>query len=721
MDTAYEKTIGQIIGEEESINRFVIPNYQRGYRWGKKEVTKLLEDLYNAYLSNRDKGDKEKKKYCLQPVVVVKGKENADTLYVKDSASETEEYNVNEWIVVDGQQRLTTLYLLLLIGQKMNHRRQIYQIRFDSRANTTKILSIWEERMYDKQRDYEPIMTLTEYAREERSDANVGEDANRVDYEEKVGLDYYYLRDAVVTIKEWFWGANNRTKKEDFADFARYILRNTIMLWYESDKREEEDQVKLFCRINTGKIPLTVSELIKAYILKLDKEKIEEKIRGYIDNNRNLDKYDLEKIVREEFVKEQRTNGEIWDAIESKLSDDAFFGFINSGEAQYESRMDFLFQIVYLILKHENDQQDIQLDPQKALIQDIMDSNKAMLPSDEEVFEFFERKILEDHGAGIVWEKINDCYKLFEEWYRNSVTFHKIGLIVLCKMKSARVLKDLYLLHRNNKAGKKSFQEKTLDLVLKDIIRQELTKKVDGVEKVLSIDDLVYCDEDKEEKHKDEIRLILLLFNVLSAMRSPDYRFSFERVQPIKNVSIEHIFPQTPDLGTLTKEGRVAEIVSELKRECKAIGKGENIEISFGNSADEFENWWNNELLGLFGYDDKSIIQHIGNLAIVSKNINSSLSNKMFSGKQETIRQCDKNGEYIPLCTHNVFLKYYSIVNEKKDSVKADCHNRIHTLDIWTPNDIQKHRDSIYEEIKSFLPEEDITTETSYEKSRINS
>lgn len=710
MDTAYEKTIGQIIGEE-SINRFVIPNYQRGYRWGKKEVTKLLEDLYNAYLSNRDKGEIEKKKYCLQPVVVVKGKVNADKLYVKDSASETEEYNVNEWIVVDGQQRLTTLYLLLLIGQKMNHRRQIYQIRFDSRANTTKILSKWEERMYDKQRDFEQIKTLTEYEREEQFDTNVDEDTNIVDCEEKVGLDYYYLRDAVVTIKEWFWGAENRTKKDDFPYFAGYILRNTIMLWYESDRSKEEDQVKLFCRINTGKIPLTVSELIKAYILKLDKEKIEEKIRGNSDNNRNLDRYDLEKIVREEFVKEQRTNGEKWDTIERKLSDDAFFGFINSGEVKYESRMDFLFHIIYLILKQEEDQQNNQSDQQEVLIQDILDSNKAILPSDEEVFEYFERKIIEDHGADTVWKRINDCYDLFEEWYRNSVTFHKIGFIVLCKMKSARVLKALYLLHRNNRAGKQSFQEKTLNLVMKAIIKQELTKKVDRVEKILSIDDLVYCDEDKDEKHKNEIKLILILFNVLSAMRSPDYRFSFERVQPLKDVSIEHVFPQTPDWEALTKEGKTSGIVSELKRECNVIGKGDNIEISPEDSADKFENWWNNKLLGLFGYDDKAIIQHIGNLAIVSKNINSRLSNKMFSGKQETIRQCDKNGEYIPLCTHNVFLKYYSIVDEKKDSLKADFYDRIHTLDIWTPYDIQKHRDSIYEVIKSFLPEEDTTTE----------
>ena len=710
MDTAYEKTIEQIIGEGRVINRYIIPNYQRGYRWGEKEVTKLLDDLYSAFMSNRDKGEKEKKKYCLQPVVVVKGKEISDVLSVKNSAGKEETYNVNEWIVVDGQQRLTTLYLLLLMGQKMNHKKQIYQIRFDSRANTTSILSKWEGRMYDKQRDLEIIKTLTEYKSEEPYDANETGEIEKEDDAEDEGLDYYYLKDAVITIREWFWGTDDQSKVENFVDFARYILKNTIMLWYESENKAEEEQVKLFCRINTGKIPLTVSELIKAYILKLDKEQIETKIKGYIDNNRNLDRYDIDKIVREEFVKEQRTKGEMWDTIEHTLSDNAFFGYINSGETSYESRMDYLFQIVYLILKHEKEQEGIQQnqqDRQESLIQDILKSDKVSLPSDEEVFEFFERIIIEEHSADRVWERITDCFHLFEEWYRNSVTFHKIGFIVLCKMKSAIVLKDLCLLHKNYRGGKLSFQEELLDVVIKDIIGQELTKRVDGVDTVLSIDDLVYCDEDNDEKHKNEIRILLILFNVLSAMRSPDYRFSFERVQPLKGVSIEHIFPQSPDFSNLKNEKKneiIEKLASDLKRECKAIEKGETIEMPRGKTDEEFSAWWNNSLLQLFGYDDKLNIQRIGNLAIISKNINSRLSNKMFSGKQETIRQCDKEGEYIPLCTHNAFLKYYSIVYEKDKSLEIDPGDQLHTLEVWTPFDIQKHRDSILKTIKSYLP-----------------
>src|SRR5690625_3381506 len=80
---------------------FYIPRYQRGYRWGKQEITELLNDLkeYCELISDRE--NKVSKFYCLQPVVV-KEKE-----WLKDNET------IKGWEVIDGQQRLTTLFLIL--------------------------------------------------------------------------------------------------------------------------------------------------------------------------------------------------------------------------------------------------------------------------------------------------------------------------------------------------------------------------------------------------------------------------------------------------------------------------------------------------------------------------------------------------------------------------------------------------------------------------------
>ncbi len=69
---------------------FYIPSYQRGYRWSETEVVRLLDDIYQN----------GKKNYCLQPVVVRKKEDRYE--------------------LIDGQQRLTTLYLIYKYMKNVN-------------------------------------------------------------------------------------------------------------------------------------------------------------------------------------------------------------------------------------------------------------------------------------------------------------------------------------------------------------------------------------------------------------------------------------------------------------------------------------------------------------------------------------------------------------------------------------------------------------------------
>ncbi|MEZ4930197.1 MAG: DUF262 domain-containing protein [Chitinophagales bacterium] len=70
MNIIDQKPIGKVILNENTPNRtprlehFLIPYYQRGYRWEKIHVIALLNDIYNFMRS-------DEKKYCLQPIVVV--------------------------------------------------------------------------------------------------------------------------------------------------------------------------------------------------------------------------------------------------------------------------------------------------------------------------------------------------------------------------------------------------------------------------------------------------------------------------------------------------------------------------------------------------------------------------------------------------------------------------------------------------------------------------
>ena len=96
-------------------HHFYIPSYQRGYRWDKKQVEDLLKDI-SDFASDSKKGDF----YCLQPIVV-----KSKIWKHKDGT------DIDGWEVIDGQQRLTSLLLLL------NYLRKTSEDPKDSKAQFT--------------------------------------------------------------------------------------------------------------------------------------------------------------------------------------------------------------------------------------------------------------------------------------------------------------------------------------------------------------------------------------------------------------------------------------------------------------------------------------------------------------------------------------------------------------------------------------------------------
>ena len=111
MNTIRMKSVRELVGttENSSVERYKISSYQRGYRWkAEEQVRALLEDV-------RDFCEGKDEIYCLQPIVVAKGQDEKGEF----------------WEVIDGQQRLTTLFLLLhVLGE------EVYDIDFEVRVNS---------------------------------------------------------------------------------------------------------------------------------------------------------------------------------------------------------------------------------------------------------------------------------------------------------------------------------------------------------------------------------------------------------------------------------------------------------------------------------------------------------------------------------------------------------------------------------------------------------
>ena len=100
-----------IYGENEKTFCFIVPSYQRGYRWDEIQVVKLLDDLFEFQTAQKGGDVTVGEFYCLQPIVVKKM--TCEDLAKKMGADYAYQEDTTYMEVVDGQQRLTTIYILL--------------------------------------------------------------------------------------------------------------------------------------------------------------------------------------------------------------------------------------------------------------------------------------------------------------------------------------------------------------------------------------------------------------------------------------------------------------------------------------------------------------------------------------------------------------------------------------------------------------------------------
>jgi hypothetical protein len=205
------------LDERECPILYRIPSYQRGYRWDRQQVTQLLDDIKE--FADRETPDPSEF-YCLQPLVIRSGQGGS-------------------YEVVDGQQRLTTILLILRhFNERLSDRFQqkTFAIEYDSRKR------------------------LQEYF-DDPTDENAAKD-----------IDYFHIHSASLAIAEWFLKHENEVEH-----IKSTFLNKTKVIWFQID--QDENAVDAFTRLNIGKIPLTDSELIRGLFLRRTGKKTSDSLR----------------------------------------------------------------------------------------------------------------------------------------------------------------------------------------------------------------------------------------------------------------------------------------------------------------------------------------------------------------------------------------------------------------------------------------------------------
>jgi len=537
---------------------FLIPSYQRGYRWTKRQIINLLDDIWD-YAQNENNNDPF---YCLQPIVVTDKNKR--------------------WELIDGQQRLTTIFIILSFLNAEDK----FEIEFETRTESKDFLSNLKNEIDDKNIDFYHISLAYSYV------------TNWFDQKRQEGL--FYVKDK----------------------FKITLLEKTKIIWYQVN--DGTDPRDIFTRINMGKIPLTNAELTKALFLR--------------SNNFEQD----EDIIR---LKQLKIAGE-WDRIEYSLQNDEFWYFINKEENDLATRIELIFDLM---------------------------AGKTIVKDDYFTFQFFNKKF---HGNSIntisnVWKEIKDYFMTFEEWFNERNFYHLIGYLIAIGVEIKNI--------------KSASKDKTKS-EFKDFLIKEIKKRVNH-----QIFELDY------EKDRKTIEKILLLFNIQTILSNEMslYRFPFDRFKDEK-WSLEHIHAQNSE-GLITVNqwtSWIDEHINSLNRidpeENKDLILEMTEKINQGIKKEIFDELFS-KVMRVFETEQLQDEMHdISNLALLDKDSNSALNKAIFEIKKRRIIEREKTGAFIPICTRNVFLKYYS--------------NNASQLYFWGQEDRADYMEAIKEILKDYLP-----------------
>ena len=234
------KTIEDFLFQENK--RFVIPNYQRGYKWAVIEKDKTVSAV-EVLLDNLISADKEQP-YFLQGVTVVE--------------------EDNKIILIDGQQRTTTLYLLLWCLKK--ELIKTIQLEYDVRQNSKEYIKNLKSDDFD-------------FKSFDKDNSN---------------QDIYYFKKAIEQIDSKLEQLKNN--ESELKNFIEFLFAKVTILYIVID---QDKATKTFTMMNGSKATMLQEELVKAEMLRKISlpDMVNKQVSTSIDENLN----DLKEIIAKDW------------------------------------------------------------------------------------------------------------------------------------------------------------------------------------------------------------------------------------------------------------------------------------------------------------------------------------------------------------------------------------------------------------------------------------
>lgn len=638
----------EIRGIPQIEGKFRIPSFQRGYRWERRQVEQLLDDLLK-HANSFDSG----RPYYLQPIVVAP----ADT----DECSRLTVEEKFDFDLIDGQQRLTTLYLILQalrsnLDERLN---QGETIRAISEEAAVGYLSAYRKlKEYNFEVQYE---LLYETRKESRDFIKRISQTGNDDPEIRITPDHLYMWHAYRFIDSWL----KSHQPSDWEKIAEDICEKVRIIWYQLS--ESVPDWKKFKDLNAGKIPLTNSELIKAIVLQGKDEK-------------ELSDYEQNEIVSQ------------WDEIERELADKQFWYFLTQKRMEdYPTRIDILFDLI---------------------------AGKTEADSKDEFFTFryFQQRIELNQKEGkkkrANWDEIHAIYRRLRDWYLDHWTYHRIGYLVAIDKNALQTIYERAYLELDDKTGQLKERHTPLShSALRCEIEEMIRKSIRLGDRRL--EELTYTD------NKELILRILSLYNILLSDNLSDkgVRYPFHLHNGAGGGwSLEHVHAQNSEDLRHDSDWKtwVSEQLISLQRIKPQLQSREDAyehfsEERYAELVSLMQNFLDGTIKGYDNYkkivaehaqvtmlkdnrDSKYDLHSIANLALLTKEDNSMLNKSTFDVKRMKIAS-KSSSNFVPIGTERVFMK-----------ALPDCNTS--QMFFWGETDRSSYIDDIKKQLSKYLVSE---------------
>jgi len=597
-----------------------IPEYQRGYKWTEQQVEQLLKDIHDF----KTDGDDDLF-YCLQNITLVEKGENLN--------------------VVDGQQRLTTLTLLLsyfneilFVKNKIN-----YAVREPSNIFLQKVIA--------NENDFiQSILQSTSFEEFVKDED--------LDYQ-----DIYFMYSALRCMNNWFLNKENDLKGIYKELYKEKLLKNVKLIVNRIAGIEEQE---LFMNLNASRVHLDGSDLVRSILItRVAKQEMEE-----------FDSSEIKTVVR---LNERRVRiGWELDEINawwSKNEVAAYFStFTNIDTGQKET---IKFQqdkhpinLLYKLWAETSQEKSIRLSLFETQNTDALSLYNSIIKLHRTLKDWFEDREIY-HLLGFLFSLKSVTFpKVLEQWNKTSITRSEFVDFLIGEIKRA-------IFGNESKDGDES--ENGLMFWLNKIKDYN-------------------CENPTYWKGIPELQKILLLIDIIEHSKEKDKGVPLPFLKPayFKNQKEdeEHIYPATPQDITEKKFKDLADPMNNIEEYLSKINEGYEGDriIKWGIDLTNWEGLTNedrNEKLNNLKNEIhlKRPINSIGNLVLLHMSINRGFGNNYYADKRICVINNTENGRYVRQHTMKVFVKQ----TDSKD------------LNNWSMLDITTNADRIHDTLLAFF------------------